>query len=282
MEELQKFGTENLGKYADMAVELVMKHGPRLVLAIFTLMIGLWIIRVAGKLADRMIRSGKVDPTLGPFVHSLISWSLKALLFISVASMVGIETTSFVAVLGAAGLAVGLALQGSLSNFAGGALILLFRPYKVGDLIQAQGHLGVVKEIQIFTTVMTSPDHKQIILPNGPVANGDIVNFTTEGKIRVDLTIGVAYEADLDQAKSVLMGVLKDNPLVLAEPAPFVGVSELADSSVNFVVRPHVKPEHYWDVYFGVTENAKKALDAAGIGIPFPQRDVHLFQHKAD
>lgn len=281
MEMLEKLGLNDVGKYTDQAVALVMEHGPRLLLAVFTLIIGMWVIRFAGKIADRVMKSQKVDPTLGPFLHSLVSWGLKALLFISVASMVGIETTSFVAVLGAAGLAVGLALQGSLANFAGGALILLFRPYKVGDLIQAQGHLGVVKEIQIFTTVLVSPENKRIILPNGPVANGDIVNFTAEGRIRVDLTIGVAYEADLDQAKEVLMKVLKEQPHVLSEPAPFVAVSELADSSVNFAVRPHCAPEHYWDVYFGVTEQCKKQLDKAGIGIPFPQRDVHLFQHNS-
>jgi small conductance mechanosensitive channel len=220
----------------------------------------------------------KVDPTLIPFMGSLVSWVLKLLLFISVASMVGIATTSFVAVLGAAGLAVGLALQGSLANFAGGVLVMVFKPYKVGDLIEAQGHLGVVKEVQIFNTILVSPQSKRIIIPNGATSNGSVVNYTAEGQIRVDLTIGISYSADIDETKAVLMDVLVNNGLVLKDPAPFVGVSEMADSSVNFAVRPHCLPEHYWDVFFGVNEAMKKALDKNAIAIPFPQRDVHLIQ----
>jgi small conductance mechanosensitive channel len=192
--------------------------------------------------------------------------------------MVGIATTSFVAVLGAAGLAVGLALQGSLANFAGGVLVMVFKPYKVGDLIEAQGHLGVVKEVQIFNTILISPQSKRIIIPNGATSNGSVVNYTIEGQIRVDLSIGVSYSADIDETKAVLMDVLVNNELVLKEPAPFVGVSEMADSSVNFAVRPHCLPEHYWDVFFGVNEAMKKALDKNAIAIPFPQRDVHLIQ----
>ena len=229
----------------------------------------------------RVMQARKVDPTLGPFVTSLASWMLKAVLLISVASMVGIETTSFVAVLGAAGLAVGLALQGTLQNFAGGALLLLFRPYEVGHLIQAQGHLGVVKEIQIFTTHLVTLDNKRAIVPNGAISNGDIVNFTAENQLRVDLVVGVAYDADLKAAKTVLMEILQKHDKVLSDPAPFVGVLELADSSVNLAVRPYVRPEHYWDVYFDVYEEAKNALDAANITIPFPQRDVHLYKHDA-
>jgi small conductance mechanosensitive channel len=192
--------------------------------------------------------------------------------------MVGIATTSFVAVLGAAGLAVGLALQGSLANFAGGVLVMVFKPYKVGDLIEAQGHLGVVKEVQIFNTILVSPQSKRIIIPNGATSNGSVVNYTAEGQIRVDLTIGVSYSADIDETKSVLMDVLVNNTLVLKDPVPFVGVLEMADSSVNFAVRPHCLPEHYWDVFFGVNEAMKKALDKNAIAIPFPQRDVHLIQ----
>jgi small conductance mechanosensitive channel len=192
--------------------------------------------------------------------------------------MVGIATTSFVAVLGAAGLAVGLALQGSLANFAGGVLVMVFKPYKVGDLIEAQGHLGVVKEVQIFNTILVSPQSKRIIIHNGATSNGSVVNYTAEGQIRVDLTIGVSYSADIDETKSVLMDVLVNNTLVLKDPVPFVGVLEMADSSVNFAVRPHCLPEHYWDVFFGVNEAMKKALDKNAIAIPFPQRDVHLIQ----
>lgn len=198
------------------------------------------------------------------------------MLIISVIQMIGVETTSFIAVLGAAGLAIGLAFQGTLANFAGGALLLVFKPYKVGDLIEAQGQLGVVKEIQIFTTILLSPQNKTIILPNGAVSNGDITNYTTEGKIRVDLTVGISYNSDIKKAKNILMDVMKSDENVLSDPAPFVGVSELADSSINLAVRPWSKPEHYWNVYFDTLENCKNALDKGGISIPFPQMDVHL------
>jgi len=270
---------EGMERYADKAVELGMEHGPKLVLALITLLIGLWVIRGLSNVLGRMLSHRHVDATLAPFIKSLVTWGLRVLLFISVASMVGIETTSFVAVLGAAGLAVGLALQGSLANFAGGALILMFRPYKVGDLIEAQGHLGVVKEIQIFTTIITTPQNRRVVVPNGPISNGSIINYSAEGWVRVDLVVGIAYEADIDKAKGVLMEVMKGHDKVLDDPAPFVGVSDLGDSSVNLAVRPHCKPEHYWDVYFGITEASKKALDAHDITIPFPQRDVHLYQH---
>ncbi len=260
------------------AYELGLTYAPRLALAIITLLIGLWIISGISKLVIASMERSKVDPTLIPFMSSLVSWLLKLLLFISVASMVGIATTSFVAVLGAAGLAVGLALQGSLANFAGGVLVMIFKPYKVGDLIESQGHLGVVKEVQIFNTILLSPQSKRIIIPNGATSNGSVINYTVEGKIRVDLSVGVSYDADIDQTKSVLMDVMVNHDKVMQDPAPFVGLTEMADSSVNFVVRPHCLPEHYWDVYFDINEGVKKALDKNAITIPFPQRDVHLIQ----
>lgn len=260
------------------AYELGLEYAPKLALAIITLIIGLWIIKGISKLVVISMKSSKVDPTLIPFMDSLVSWIFKVLLFISVASMVGIATTSFIAVLGAAGLAIGLALQGSLANFAGGVLIMIFKPYKVGDLIESQGHLGVVKEVQIFNTILIAPQSKQVIIPNGAVSNGSITNFTVEGKIRVDLTVGISYNADIDQAKAVLMAVLEANDKVMADPAPFVGVSGMGDSSVDLVVRPHCHPKDYWAVYFEVNEAMKKALDKNSISIPFPQRDVHLIQ----
>ena len=260
------------------AYELGLEYAPRLALAILTLLIGLWIISGISKLVKLSMERSKVDPTLIPFMSSFVSWILKVLLFISVASMVGIATTSFIAVLGAAGLAIGLALQGSLANFAGGVLVMIFKPYKVGDLIESQGHLGVVKEVQIFNTILIAPQSKQVILPNGATSNGSIVNYTVEGKIRVDLTVGVSYNADIDKTKAVLMDVLVTNEKVMKDPAPFVGVLEMADSAVNFAVRPHCLPKDYWDVYFSVNEAVKKALDKNAINIPFPQRDVHLIQ----
>ncbi len=269
---------ENIQTYIDQTWTMILSYAPKVLLALITLFIGLKIIKAILNVMDKMMAKRDMDQTLRPFVISLIGWGLKIMLFISIASMVGVETTSFVAVLGAAGLAVGLALQGTLANFAGGVLLMVFKPYKVGDLIEAQGHIGVVDEIQIFTTQLTSLDHKKVIVPNGAISNGDIVNYTTLGKIRVDLTVGISYNASIDKAKEILMTVLRENEHVLQDPAPFVGVSELGDNSVNMAVRPHTSPEHYWDVYFDVYEKSKKALDANDISIPFPQMDVHLFK----
>ncbi len=273
MEELNNI---DVNKLSDQAMAMVMEYGPKLLLALITLIIGLWIIKKLVKVVSKGMTKGKADQTLTPFVINLVSWALKLLLFLSVASMIGIETTSFIAIFSAATLAIGLALQGSLSNFAGGVILLIFKPYKVTDLIEAQGHLGVVKEIQIFNTILLNPQNKTIIVPNGAVAGNSIINYTTEGKLRVDLTAGISYESNIKDAKDVLMKALMDDPKVLKDPAPFVGVSELADSSVNFAVRPWANVEDYWDVYFGINEKIKIALDEAGITIPFPQVDVHF------
>ncbi len=270
--------SDAFGPLADKAAELFMAYVPRLALAIITLIIGLWIINAIIKVFNKGLDKSKADPTLVPFLCSMVSWLLKALLIISVASMIGIATTSFIAVLGAAGLAIGLALQGSLGNFAGGVLILIFKPYVVGDLIEAQGHLGVVKEVQIFNTILLTPQNKRVIVPNGAMSNGSVVNFSAEGTLRVDLTVGIAYQSDVPKAKQVLLDMLKNNPQVLDTPTPLVAVTELGDSSVNLAVRPWCKVADYWDVYFNSTEQAKVVLEANGITIPFPQRDVHIYQ----
>ncbi len=272
---------ETLGNYSDKAIELIMAYAPKLVLAIITLFIGLWIIKVTVNVTRKTLEKSKTDATLIPFITSIISWALKLLLFISVASMIGIATTSFIAVLGAAGLAIGLALQGSLANFAGGFLIIIFRPYNVGDLVEAQGHLGVVKEVQIFNTILLTPDNKRVIIPNGTMSNGSITNYSAEGRLRVDLVIGIAYDADISKAKSLLAGILKEDSRVLETPAPTIAVSELADSSVNLVVRPWCNAGDYWSVYFDTTEKAKKVLEGNGISIPFPQQDIHISNAKA-
>ncbi|MFK5959286.1 MAG: mechanosensitive ion channel [Lutibacter sp.] len=240
--------------------------------AILILIIGLWIVKKIVKLTRKVMAKRGVDITLQKFSGDLINWTLKILVFITAISQVGIETTSFIAILGAAGLAIGLALQGALANFAGGALIMIFKPIKVGDLIEAQGELGVVKEIQIFVTKLTSPENKLVIIPNGILSNGNIINYTEEGKLRVDLTFGVGYDEDIKKTKEVLMQVMLNDENVLKDPIPTVNVSELADSSVNFAVRPWATPENYWDVYFGILEEGKKALDKAGIEIPYPHR----------
>ncbi|NRA41587.1 MAG: mechanosensitive ion channel [Pseudomonadales bacterium] len=272
--------TDNVDKYYDQAIGLGIEYAPKFIMAIVTLFIGFWIINRVVMLMQKALFAQNVDEPLVYFLSKLLSAGLKALLLISVASMIGIETASFIAAFGAAGLAIGLALQGSLANFAGGVLILFFKPYRVGDLIEAQGHLGVVKEIQIFNTILTSPQNRRIVIPNGAMSNGSIENYSSEGLLRVDLTVGVAYDADLQKTKQVLEAILASDQRVVEDPGFTVAVSELGDSSVNLVVRPFVKVDDYWDVYFDVTEKMKLALDEAGISIPFPQRDVHLI--KAD
>ncbi|XOV87159.1 MAG: mechanosensitive ion channel family protein [Pseudomonadota bacterium] len=268
-------------KYVEMGVEMGMQYAPQLILAIVTLIIGLWVInKFTAGLGKAFEKSG-MEPTLQKFIHNLLSVGLKALLLISVASMVGIETTSFIAVLGAAGLAVGLALQGSLANFAGGVLILLFRPYRVGDFIDTNGQMGVVKEIGIIHTTMTTGDNKTIILPNGPVSNGTIVNYSTQATRRVDIVFGIGYGDDLKKAKEVLLGLIEADERILKDPEPLVVISSLGDSSVNITTRSWVNAADYWGVFFDLTENAKLAFDAAGISIPFPQTDVHIYQAKS-
>jgi len=248
----------------------VVDYGPSLLAAIALLIIGLFVIKYLVKFAKRTMVKRGVDETLQTFLGNLISWVLKILLFVIIASKLGIETTSFAAILGAAGLAIGLALQGSLANFAGGVLIMIFRPFKVGDKIEAQDVTGDVKEIQIFTTTLVTADNKTAIIPNGALSNGNIINYTEEGKLRVDLTIGIGYDSDIKKAKDILLASMANDPNVLKEPAPSVSVSELADSSVNLAVRPWASVDKYWDAYFGTLERAKEALDEAGIEIPYP------------
>lgn len=256
----------------ELLQEVVLMYIPKLILAIVILIVGFWLIkRVLGLLEKIMIKRG-VDITLIPFIRSISGVALKIILVVSVAELVGFKTTSFVAIIGAAGLAIGLALQGSLSNFAGGALILLFKPFKVGDLIETEGQIGTVKEIQIFNTILISRGNRRTILPNGNVSNNTIINHTAEGKLRVDIAVGIAYGEDIKKARNVMMEVIKKHPKVLEDPQPTVNVMELADSSVNLAIRPFCKPEDYWDVYFDLMEGIKYALDQNEIEIPFPQQ----------
>ena len=272
---------DQLQSYLDTAVQLGMQYAPKLLLAIIVLLAGMWIINrfVAG--VAFALEKRDVEPTLARFLRSLINILFKALLLISVTSMIGVETTSFVAMLGAGGLAVGLALQGSLANFAGGVLILLFRPYKVGDFIEAQGVSGSVKSIEIFNTVMNTPDNKIIIVPNGLLSNGIITNFSKEVSRRVDLTFGIGYGDDIVRAKAVLLQLIREDTRIHADPEPLVAVASLGDSSVNLVVRVWVAAADYWPLQFDMTERVKLAFDAAGVSIPFPQRDVHLYAEQA-
>ncbi|KJF43011.1 mechanosensitive ion channel family protein [Draconibacterium sediminis] len=267
---------EQVTGYIEKAYDLIITYGLKVIAAIVVLILGFWIIKIITRRTAKVMEKRHVNVSVSGFLQSLINILLKVMLLISIAKMVGIETTSFIAVLGAAGLAVGMAMQGTLANFAAGVMILAFKPFKVGDLIVSQGHLGTVKEIHIFVTILLTPENKTVILPNASVSGNDIVNYTTEGLIRVDMDFGISYGSNIKQAKDVLMKIIESHPKVLKEPAPFVGVKGLGDSSVNLAVRPYTLPADYWKVYFDVYEAGKIALDEAGIVIPFPQMDVHL------
>ena len=255
--------------------DLLLEYGLKILTAIAVLIIGLFVIKLIIKGLNKALDKSKMDISLKGFLINLATWALKILVFITALGQLGVKTTSFVAILGAAGLAVGLALQGSLANFAGGALILLFKPFKVGDLIEGQDAIGVVKEIQIFVTKIITPDNKEVIIPNGALSNGSITNYSTTGSLRVDLTVGISYSDDIEKAKSVILETLLSDDKVLKTPAPVVAVGELADSSVNILVRPYATVDNYWDVYFKSLQNVKVALDQAGVEIPFPQRVIH-------
>ena len=259
---------------------LAITYGIRLVSAVVALIIGLYVVNVVVKLIGKVLDKSNTDPSLTSFIRSLVSILLKIMVYITAIGMLGVEMTSFIAILGAAGLAVGMALSGTLQNFAGGVMILLFKPYKVGDVIEAQGYIGSVKEIQIFITVLTTPDNKTVLIPNGPLATGSMINFSTQATRRVDWTFGIAYGDDLDKAYEVLNRCIAEDERILKDPAPFMALSALADSSVNIVVRVWVNAADYWGVHFDMNEKVYRNFEKEGLGIPFPQMDVHL--HKTD
>ena len=257
-------------------IELSMSYGPKLILAIIVLIVGFWIIKKLLHLTELVMEKRNIEVSLRTFLKSLINIILKVLLLISVLQMVGVETTSFIAMLGAAGLAIGMALQGSLSNFAGGVLILLFKPYRVGDLIEAQGFTGVVEDIHIFTTKLTTAQGLTIIIPNSLLSNGNIVNHNILGRKRVDIVFGIDYGADIDTAKQVLTEVAVSAPGALTAPTPSCVVSALGDNSVSIRQSTYCDPKDYWTVYYYNMEHGKKALDRAGVNIPFPQLEVKM------
>ncbi len=254
---------------------LAMQYGAQLLLALITFALGWWLISLLMRKVAEMLSRRQVDPSLHGFIGSVAGVVLKVLLLISVASMIGVETTSFIAMIGAAGLAIGLALQGSLSNFAGGVLILTFRPFRVGEFIEAQGVAGTVQSIQIFHTTLRMPDGKLVVMPNGSLSNGNITNFSREPARRAEIAVGISYRSDIQRAREVLLAIAED-PRVLAEPAPVVVVTALAESSVNLALRVWVANADLWPVTFAFLERAKHELTAAGVEIPFPQRVVHL------
>ena len=262
--------------------QLLTVYGLKVLAALAIFVIGRWVAKGVRKLVERIMTKSKVDTTLISFTANMAYIGLLAFIVIAALGQLGIQTTSFIAVLGAAGLAVGLALQGSLSNFAAGFLLIIFRPFKVGDLIEGAGVFGVVEAIQIFTTQFKTADNKTVIVPNAKLTDDNIVNWTVKGTRRVDMVFGIGYEDDIDKARTLMADIIAADSRILKDPAPQISVSELADSSVNFVVRPWAKVEDYWGVYFDLTEKIKKAFDANGVSIPFPQRDVHVYQHGAD
>lgn len=263
---------KNLDYWIDQAIGFATTYGLKIIGAIVIWIVGSWIIKKLLKAVRKILDKGHYEESLKKFLLNLMSALLKVLLVITLLGTLGVPTTSFAAVIAAAGLAIGLALQGSLGNFAGGVLLMIFKPIKIGDFIEAQGESGTVKEIEIFTTKLNTTDNKEIIIPNGALSNGNIVNYSTEDTRRVDFTFGVGYDSDIKKTKDVLFGVVNSHPLVLKEPATAVNVSELADSSINFFTRVWVKKEDYWTVKFDIIEQTKEALDAAGIDIPYPHQ----------
>jgi small conductance mechanosensitive channel len=275
MEEI--IGTNiNVSQLIDQGISLVITYAPKFVLAIITLVVGLWLINRFVGVLDKKI--GAKDPTLNKFLCGLTSAVMKVMLLISVASMIGIATTSFIAVIGAAGLAIGLALQGSLANFAGGVLILIFKPFKVGDTIEAQGFHGAVTEIQILYTVVDTFDNRRIVIPNGSLSNATLVNVSIYKNRRCDMTFGIHYDDDIDKAKAILQRLFEEDERSLKEPEPRICVGSLGDNSVNLMFRPWVATDDLWPYYWDMHEKVKKAFDKEGITIPYPQRDMHIYK----
>lgn len=283
MDEATQLGNqavEEAGRWITLGQELLAVYGLKVLAALAILVIGRWVAKWLQRLVERLLRRGKTDPMIIGFVSSIAYVAIMVFVVIAALGQIGIQTTSFIAILGAAGLAIGLALQGSLANFAAGFLMIIFRPFKVGDFIEGAGVSGTVDSIQIFTTTLKTPDNKVIIVPNAKLSGDNITNYSAQETRRVDLTVGAAYEADVKHVREVLAGIIADEPRILPDPAPFIGIAELADNSVNFVVRVWAKSGDYWGVHFDMTEQVKLRFDKEGIGIPYPQRDVHVYEHK--
>jgi len=276
---MNDFTVSGLEQMLARLMDLGVVFGMKLLAAIVVLVLGRWVAILLRNFIEKSMRRTNVDETLISFTANLAYIALFAFVIIAALAQLGIQTTSFIAVLGAAGLAIGLALQGSLANFAAGVLMLLFRPFKVNDYIEGGGTAGTVKEIEIFNTILLTPDNKTVIVPNAKMTSDKIVNYAKQGTRRVDMVFGIAYDSDIDKAKQILWDLLKNDSRILPDPEPMVVVLELADSSVKIACRPWVNAGDYWSFYFEMTEAVKKQFDASGISIPFPQRDVHLYQN---
>lgn len=258
-----------------MANEYLVPFGIRLLIALAVFVIGKMVVRAIVRTVNKLTKD-RIDDSLRKFLTSVLSGLLTAVVIIAALERLGVKTTAAVAILGAAGLAIGFALQGSLGNFASGVMLILFKPYKIGDLVKLVGQVGVVEVIEVFNTIIVTPDNRTLIIPNGQVAGSAIENLSKKGVLRVDLVFGIGYGDDIKKAKEIMQRVVSEDKRVKSDPAPQVAVSELADSSVNFVVRPWCDVADYWDVRFDTLENIKLAFDKEGISIPFPQRDVHM------
>lgn len=271
----------NTPEWVKTTEELLTQFGFKLIAAVLIFIIGRWIARMIQNGLEKGMLKTHVDPVLVTFTVNMAYAALMVFVVLAALGQLGVQTTSFIAVLGAAGLAVGLALQGSLSNFAAGVMIIIFRPFKIGDYVEGGGTAGVVKNIHIFTTTLTTPDNKRVIVPNSKMMGDNITNYSAEGTRMLELTAGISYGDSIDKAKALLTELVMKDARIFKDPAPFIGVSALAESSVNFVIRPWVKGSDYWAVFFDLNETIKKRFDAEGISIPFPQRDVHLYKHEA-
>jgi small conductance mechanosensitive channel len=269
-------------KYSDVIISWVSNYTLKIVAAVLVFLIGRWIAKKLSRLFSLLLEKNNVDVTLVGFLSNIVYYTLLVVVLIAAAGQLGINTTSFLTIVGTAGLAVGLALKDSLSNFAAGVMLILFRPFRVGDAVEISGVVGKVESITIFTTVLSTPDNQKLIIPNGGVTSGVIRNITANPTRRVDLVMGIGYEDDIAKARKIMSDIVAADDRILKDPAPTIAVSELGDSSVNFVVRPWVKTGDYWDVYFSLTEKIKLAFDQEGISIPFPQRDIHIYQEKTE
>lgn len=263
-----------------VVVSFVTTHGLRLLLGLVVLWIGFALTKLAVKVVSRQLKRREVDATLHPFIRTIVGVVLRIIVAIGALNVMGLMMTSFVAILGAASLAIGMALSGTMQNFAGGLVILILRPFKSGDFIEAQGYLGTVDEIQLFHTTLKTPDNKTVIIPNGPLSTNTLVNFTREKVRRVDFTFGIGYGDEVKVARDTLMSIFEADSRILKDPPPFVGLGQLADSSVNLTIRVWTDTAEYWDVFFSVNEEVYNQFNAKGIKIPFPQMDLHVHKEQ--
>lgn len=267
--------TTEVNKYVDLAIQYGAEYGLKVIGAIAIFVVGKWVAKKLSALIKRLMDRGEIDPTLSEFIASIIDILLMVVVILAAINNLGIDTTSFIAILGAAGLAIGLALQGTFGNIGAGVILILFRPFEVGDFISAGGESGTVESITLFNTTLLTPDNKVILIPNSAVASGNIINFSKKEERRVDFVFGIGYDDDLKLAKATLNEIIDADARILKDPASFIGVGELADSSVNFTVRVWVKASDYWGVHFDTIEKVKLTFDEKGISIPYPQMDVH-------